>query len=246
MRAGPDRLVLREGDGFRLICVPFAGGSARSFTRLVRYLDDSWHVTAVQPPADFSPGDAGLDELAAFYLELLAGELRGPGIVFGHSLGAAVVHRMAQLTAEHWPQDLHVVLSAPPAPRASCEDLLELDERALLVEATARGMLPEISFSEDFALRFLIPTLRSDLAVLGTRGWLPGPLDVPVHLLGGELDTVCSPEVWQRLRDDLRPCSVGMLEKAGHMYVVEEPARVAGAVHAIGQRVATPVAPTGI
>lgn len=239
MRGGPDRVVLREGDGPRLVCVPFAGGSARSFTPMTRHLAEDWHVTAVQPPAGFRPGEAGLDALAGHYLELLADDLRGPGIVLGHSLGAAAVHRMVRLAGERWPADLHVVLSAPPVPREPSADLLGLDDRALLAEATARGMLPAMTISEDFALRFLIPTLRADLGVLGVRGWLPEPLEAPVHLLGGDLDPVCSPDRWSRLCDALRPCSADLLAGAGHMYVVEEPARAADTVRDLADRIAT-------
>lgn len=226
MRAGPERVVLRDGDAFTLVCVPFGGGSARSFTRLARHLPDHWTITAVQPPAEFDPAEDGLDRLARFYLGLLTGDLCGPGMVLGHSLGAAVVHRMVQLHGD-WPADLHVVLSAPPPPQTSTGELRSLEDRELLREATARGMLPNLRLNEDVALRFLIPCLRADLHVLGDRGWCPEPLGPPVHLLGGEQDTACPPSTATALRELLRPRTFHLLQGAGHMYVVEEPARTA-------------------
>ncbi|MGW1282160.1 thioesterase II family protein [Streptomyces sp. NPDC002586] len=229
MRAGPERVVLRKGNGLNLICLPFAGGSARSFARLTTYVGEDWNVTAVQPPAGFAAGECGLDALSHFYLGLLAEDLRGPGIVLGHSLGAAVAHRMAQLRSATWPGNLHVVLSAPPAPGIASGELLRLDDRALLAEATRSGMLPDLGISEDFALRFLLPGLRNDLAVLGTRGWQPDPVSAPVHLLGGTEDTTCPAATLELLREALTPMSCRQVE-GGHMYVLEQPDLAAGAL----------------
>jgi len=86
MRGGPERVVLKEGRGFHLICLPFAGGSARPFVRLARYTPPDWQVAAVQPPAGSAHGAVGLDGLASFYLGLPAADLRMPGLVLGHSL----------------------------------------------------------------------------------------------------------------------------------------------------------------
>lgn len=233
MRAGPERVVLKQGDGFHLLCLPFAGGSARSFVQLARHVPQDWQVTAVQPPAGFA---AGLDELATCYLGLLAGELRGPGLLLGHSLGATVAHRMALQHSAELPRDLHVVLSAPPEPGVSASDLLDLDDRALLQEATRRGILPALRTTEDFAMRFLLPDLRKDLAVLGQRGWTPEPLDVPVHLLGGRQDAACPTAMLERLVASVGPRSTQLVE-GGHMYVLEQPAETVRALLAISRSI---------
>ncbi|MFG2723190.1 thioesterase II family protein [Streptomyces sp. NPDC048416] len=232
MRAGPERVVLREGHAFNLICLPFAGGSARSFVRLARHIPD-WNVTAVQPPTGFAGAESGLDALAHFYLGLLAADLRGPGLVFGHSLGAAVAHRMVQLRADEWPQNLHVVLSAPPAPHSATGHLLALDDKELFAATTASGILPDLGASEDLALRFLLPDLRADLAILGGRGWQPHPLRAPVHLLGGHQDLASTPAALAELAQCLQPRSNRFVE-GGHMYVLEQPAHTADALRAIG------------
>jgi len=240
MRAGPGRVVLREGGEFRLLCLPFAGGSARSFVRLARQLEGEWGIVAVQPPRGFAPGDEGADALARRYLDLLADDLHGPGLLLGHSLGAAVAHAMARLHGADWPDGLHVVMSAPPVPGVSGAGLLALDDEALLVAATGLGMLPDLPMTADFAARFLLPDLRADLAVLGPHGWSAGPLDVPVHLLGGDRDPACTPAVLAQLRQVLRPRTHRLLEGAGHMYVVDDPQRTAAALRDLRARVAVP------
>ncbi|MEV7417377.1 alpha/beta fold hydrolase [Streptomyces sp. NPDC089919] len=236
MRGGPDRVVLKEGHTFSLLCLPFAGGSARSYVRLANHTD-GWNVTAVQPPAGFAQTRPGLDELARCYLEMLAGDLRGPGILFGHSLGAAVAHRMVQLRSSDWPEDLQVVLSAPPVPGRDTGELLGLDDGGLLAAATRTGMLPDLGTSDDFAIRFLLPGLREDLAVLGSRGWRPAPAAAPVHLLGGTDDGCCPPAALAAVADALRPRSVRLLD-GGHMYVLDRPAETAAALTEISTELA--------
>lgn len=236
MRAGPERVVLNNGKGFNLICLPFAGGSARSFIRLARCVDSDWKVTGVQPPADFQGGERGLDALAYFYLGLLSGDLHGPGIVFGHSLGAAVAHRLVQLRPGDWPEDLHVVLSAPPAPDPGAGHLLELDDRTLLAAATSSGMLPDLGISEDFAMRFLLPDLRQDLEVLDHGGWQPVPLAAPVHVLGGTEDDACPPATLELLRTALAPLTSRHVE-GGHMYVLEQPSETSDVLREIGAEI---------
>ncbi|MEK8142769.1 hypothetical protein NKH18_12700 [Streptomyces sp. M10(2022)] len=90
-------------------------------------------------PAGFGDAGASLDALAHFYLSLLAEDLRGPGLMLGHSLGAAVVQRMARIRAERWPAGLQVVLSAPPETGRTSADLLGMDDPELLAEAVRRG-----------------------------------------------------------------------------------------------------------
>ena len=231
MRAGPEHVVLKKGHGFHLICVPFAGGSARSFVRLSQHAPEDWHVTAVQPPAGQGPTDT--EALAGFYLDLLSDALTGPGLLLGHSLGAVVAYQMARLRPPSPDGDLHLVMSAPPDPGLSARSLLDLDDRALLAEAARRGILPELQVSEDFALRFVLPHLRADLDLL-REGWEPGPVSVPVHLLGGSLDTASLPATVRRLEEALKPRSTRTVA-GGHLYVVDQPARTADALIGIGR-----------
>ncbi|MEV6971981.1 alpha/beta fold hydrolase [Kitasatospora sp. NPDC093806] len=238
-REGPDLEVLRAGTGgFRLICVPFAGGSTRSFARLARKCDPDWTVIGVQPPEHpprpIRPG-GGIDALARCYLDLLDGELRGPGLLFGHSLGAAVVHAMARQRGADWPDGLHLVLSAPPEPGRSSDDLLCLDDRRLFAEAGRRGMLLELEISEKFAVSYIVPVLRRDLTFVAAAGWRPGPVTAPVHLLGGTADRVSPPALLRRLEPLVGARSSRLLE-GGHMFAVDHPARTADALADIAQR----------
>lgn len=231
MRSGRSRMVLREGGYFRLVCVPFAGGSIRSFTRLARHATVQWTVVAVQPPPAHT-GKLGLDDLAAFYLNLLRDDLGVPGILFGHSLGAAVVHRMAAMSATEWSAEVQLVLSAPPVSEAPPIGLSSLDDHALLAAARELSMLPDLPVTEDALIRFVIPDLRQDLGVIGATGWTPSPVSVPVHLFGGSSDRLSPPDRLPALRMALQARSLRLID-GSHMYVIDEPARTCEALDAI-------------
>lgn len=232
MRAGPDRLVLREGGPFHLVCLPYAGGSARSFTRLVRQVTEEWTVVAAQPPGRDGSAAPDLDELAEHYLGLLADDLAGPGIVLGHSLGAAVAHRMAQRHAAHWPTDLRLVLSAPPRPGPPACQVAGLDDQSLLAVARSHGIVPELGLPDELVIRLLLPGLRQDLGVLGTAGWAPEPVRPPVHLLGGTDDPASPPAVLAELADQLAARGTRWV-RGGHLFVMDQPEETFAALRKI-------------
>ncbi|MFT2017036.1 thioesterase II family protein [Streptomyces sp. 796.1] len=248
MRAGPDRLVLREGGPFRLICLPYAGGSARSFSGLVRQVTEDWTVVAAQPPTEQTEGRApDLNELADHYAQLLADDLAGPGIVLGHSLGAAVAHRMALRHAARWPATLHLVLSAPLRPGPPVCQVAGLDDPSLLSVARSHGIVPDLGVPDEVVARMLLPELRQDLAALGTAGWAPEPVPAPVHLLGGTEDETSPPFVLTELADQLAARDTRWV-RGGHLFVMDQPEETFAALRKIagcppGRRPAVAPAP---
>ncbi|WP_084628556.1 thioesterase II family protein [Amycolatopsis nigrescens] len=230
MRQGPCRRVLRRGRDFsdsrdsrdlRLICLPFAGGSTQSFQPLAQAVTADWTVLAVQPPAGRG---LDLDELAACYLELLERDLVGEGIVFGHSLGAAVAHRMAEFVGTGWPEGLSLVLSAPPVPRTSLRELTSLDDQDFLAEATRRELIDPPPLPADVLHRFVLPALRQDLSVLPPQGWIPFPVPAPTEVIGGTDDRVVHPGVLRQIHREVGASSLRLVD-GGHLYPVAAPAR---------------------
>lgn len=196
-------------DGDRtLVCVPFAGGTAQAYARLARCLAPQWRV--VTGEADYESGVTVAGAADAWWAAVRT-ELRPGAVLFGHSLGAAIVAEIARRYDGEL-AGVHVVVSAPPLrltdPRAE-PDLL----------------LPSLGLSQDEVRRLVAPRFLADVAML-RGGWQPAAPSVPVHLLIGATDGGCGPaEVGRLLRG--WPVKAVHVVDGGHYFCVDRAARTA-------------------
>src|SRR5947209_18631278 len=139
MSATTSRLVLREGPGLRLVCLPFAGGTPNSFRALARSVPADWAVVAGGHRG--VPGlEPNADAITAHYLAALRTDLYGSGILLGHSMGAVIAYRLARTLGAAWPTGFTLVLSAPPN---EFPDWHLLPDPELVVIARSFGLVPE-------------------------------------------------------------------------------------------------------
>jgi surfactin synthase thioesterase subunit len=217
---GPARVetTVLNPDGDRtLVCVPFAGGTSRAYSRLVRCLVPAWRV--VTGEATYGPA-VTVESAADAWWEAVRTELRPGSVLFGHSVGAVVVADIARRYGDHL-AGVHVVVSAPPLRQLGTGGNGELTPEAL----AGSGLLPPLGLSADELTRLVLPRLANDLRVL-RDGWRPAAPSVPVHLLVGSTDPVCGP-------GDVLPLLsgwpvVGLHEvEGGHYFCVEHADRIA-------------------
>lgn len=224
------RSVLRTGEngGARLVCVPFSGATSRAYRPLVRALPPDWSVVAG------SHRSAGINPdvrtLAEYYLETLASDLRGPVILFGHSMGAMVAYRMARILGGGQPGML-LVLSAPPTTFPGWH---LLPDSGLVAVARSFGLVTP-TVTDDVLTRFVLPPLRFDLTVASVDWQDPVPAGCPTYVLTGEGDDTTSPEGLRELATSLGALGVTIIP-GEHMFVSTNPTDTARAL----VRIATP------
>ena len=106
----------RPNADLRLICFPYAGGNASSFTPWLKQLDTNIELIAIQAPGraarlfetPFNRMDALVDEL----LPLIPQLLDKPVIFYGHSLGSRVAFElMTRLKAKGMSLPVHFIAS---------------------------------------------------------------------------------------------------------------------------------------
>ncbi|MEU2494307.1 alpha/beta fold hydrolase [Streptomyces sp. NPDC007883] len=238
-----DRWVLRppreRAGRMRLICVPYAGGSAAAFHGWGDVLPPAVEPWALRLPGRDArirePLGTDLRAVAAEAAEALAGLLGDePFALFGHSLGAWLAYEITHELGRKWdlqPALLAVSASNAPSvrrrPRTSVHRLPDLE----FLEAldSRYGAIPPV-IREDSQLRAVyLPVLRADVTMLETYEFPAGRLlPCPVLAYGGTEDRETSAEglaAWGALTG---AGSGVTLLPGGHFFLQSERARLLG------------------
>jgi surfactin synthase thioesterase subunit len=213
----------------RLVCFPYAGGSASAYHPWARLLPAGVELVAATLPGRGArlrePAIADLDALIS-PLVVAAGPVlgRAPFILFGHSWGAAVAYEFCRaFAAKSGRLPAALLVSGAPAPSVrrrtwgrylSDEEL----ERMLLhrTDLPNGWLTPELK-------PLIFPTMRTDLRMLDGYRWCPGLLPaVPVVAFGGDADpavSVADLDAWQQCTSG--PARTRLL--AGDHFFIRQP-----------------------
>ena len=187
---------------YRLLCFPFAGGSASVFKNWQKFLPPSIEVVSVEYPGHGmrmgEPLANRWEPLMAMLLPELTTLLDKPLALFGHSMGGVFAFECARaMRAQHNTDALHLFISGARAVHLPFEDqrLYDLPDADLaarlgLLEGTPRELLdnPDI-------LKMILPIMRNDMEVAGNYRYVPqAPLNCKLTALCGETDPIVSME----------------------------------------------------
>jgi acyl-coenzyme A synthetase/AMP-(fatty) acid ligase/surfactin synthase thioesterase subunit len=215
--------VTNPGRPRSAVLIPYAGGSAQAYARLTRQLPRTW--TVVTGEASYGP-DVSLESAADAWWHAAEPHVRRGTVLFGHSLGAALVAEIARRHADRL-AGVHVVISAPPA-RLSDSVLAAVDkqdEDALLEVLAESGLLPTGPLLEDELRRLVVPRVMADLRVL-RDGWPARAPKTTVTVLAGMEDVTCRPADVPAVLGEW-PVTRLRLVEGGHYFCVENPTRTA-------------------
>ena len=214
-----------------LVCLPFAGGSGRAYTPLLRCLPRTWTVVTGQ--ADYGPG-ASLASAADAWWTAAGQWLRPGSVLFGHSLGGALA---AELVRRHGGRltGVRVVVSAPPIrlPDPLLAAVGKGDDDTLLDMLADYGLLPAAGLTRDELSRLVAPRFVNDFQVV-RDGWPAHPPATPVTMLAGSDDPMCRPDEVRALLADW-PIDDLHVVRGGHYFCVENPERTAELLRQIGE-----------
>ncbi len=209
----------------RLLCFHHAGGSAAMFRPWARLLPESVEPIAVQLPGRADrfrqPAFDRMGPLVDELVEVAKPLLDRPFACYGVSMGARVAWAFAHaLRVRSMPPPGALFVASSVAP---CHDngVWEWDDHPEGLEGYLRQMggTPPEFLAEPELLRAFIPTLRADLDVLSTHGFVPAvPLDMPVHAFAGTDDATSPPEQVAGWRAETTgPFGLDIV-KAGHFF----------------------------
>ncbi len=227
-----------------IFCFHHAGGAASSLALLGRDLLQVAEVVLMQQPGREArigdPAPTHIDEAAQDALGCIRNRhgLSGRYILFGHSMGGLVAHRVAELICDAGYSPLGLVVSAvcppdDPYTKLSFDIDLEGNVSGLLDFMCSFAPIPERLMHEKVLLDILLERFRNDISVCRSAIRDISPLHFPIYAIAGLQDTHSPPEVmagWHRATD-----SLFMLTKyiGGHFDLLQEPSIITQAIKAL-------------
>ncbi len=181
------------GAVLRLVCFPFAGGSAGAFRPWKHGLDASIALAGVEYPGHgqriAEPFADGIGALAAEAARELAAAQPRPTILFGHSMGALVAFEAARRLAGGLHAPAMLVVSGCGGPGARPARIAHLPDEAFVAEVKQFDGTPEGALDHEELKQLALPILRADFRAYETYARAGGaPLCCPILALGGAAD----------------------------------------------------------
>lgn len=217
----------------RLVCFPYAGGSASVFRTWPSALPPEVELLAIALPGRESrtrePLFDRLTPLVTCLADAIGAQLRAPFAIYGHSLGAMVGFGFArELRCRSLGQPVHFFASGRRAPQLPERiPLHKLSDPELLIALRRMGGIPDAVFDAPELIEYFLPIVRADIAVSETETiGLDAPLSCPITAMGGVGDdrvSVDELEAW-------RAQTTGPFERemfpGGHFFLQSDHARV--------------------
>jgi surfactin synthase thioesterase subunit len=217
----------------RLVCLPYAGGSASFFFPVSKALTPAVEVLAVQYPGRQSrrqePGIENIPDFADQIFAVLRHLDDKPLAFFGHSMGAVLAYEVAlRMRQAQLPSPVRLFASGRRAPSRYRDERVhqgsddDVVAELLTLSGTSKAMLtdPEI-------LAMILPAIRSDYRAIESYRHDPDQrLDCPVTVLTGDSDPRVSIEearAWEE--HTTGPTDLEILP-GGHFFLADQSARV--------------------
>ncbi|QOV33126.1 thioesterase [Streptomyces ferrugineus] len=181
--------------GIRLLCFPYAGGSASFYHPMRLAVGDAAEVFGVQYPGrqerSAEPAPTGIEALVDGVCAELKESTDRPLVFFGHGMGAVVAYEVARrLEQESGTAPLGLIASGSRAPGVLVEEILHRRDDAGLIAEVRVLSGKASSLLDDAGIRnMILPTLRADYTAIETYRHSPGAeLACPVTAFVGDVD----------------------------------------------------------
>jgi pyochelin biosynthetic protein PchC len=213
----------------RLVCFPYAGGSASFYFPLSRALSPAVDVLALQYPGrQDRRAEPTIDDLGELTDQVLAAiepwdDL--PLAFFGHSMGATLAFEVARkLERKTGTVLVNLFASGRRAPsRLRNEDVHLRDDAALVRDLRRLNGTDARILADEELLRTILSALRSDYKAIENYRFQPGPpLNCPITVLVGDRDpvtTIDEARSWQE--HTAAECDLNVLP-GGHFYLINK------------------------
>ncbi|WDE03340.1 thioesterase [Thalassomonas viridans] len=217
----------RPDADIRLICFPYAGGNAATYTPWTKQLGENVDLIAIQAPGRaarlFETPYDEMEPLVDELLPLIVPLLDKPVIFFGHSLGSRVAFELlTRLKARGLSLPVHFIASgsAGPQEKALRKPTYHLSDDEFKAELSDLNGTPKAVLENEELMSLFLPLLRADFKIAETYRYTSDiTLDCPLTILGGEDDTdipLSRLQTWQEFFSS--PADIQMLS-GDHFFI---------------------------
>ena len=214
----------------RLICFPFAGGSASFYYAWAKKMPKHVELICIELPgrgARFhEPLIYHIDSLIPFLVEALKTVLDGhPFIAFGHSLGALIgFESLRQLESQGYKARAFIASGRrPPCAPKTERSLHEMTDEELILELERYNGTPAEVLADPEMQALVLPIVKADSHMNETYTCQPSfKLNCPIHAFSGTTDPVASPHHIKRWHEHTTaPFNYDVIE-GGHFFIKEQ------------------------
>jgi medium-chain acyl-[acyl-carrier-protein] hydrolase len=225
----------------KLLCFPYAGGSAAIFSKWKRYLDPSIELLPVELAGRGSrmhePFYENVTEAVDDVFQLICNDIRNaPYALFGHSMGCLISYELTKkIKLYNLPLPEHVFFSGRGAPHIKRPDEKKyhlMGDVEFRKEVINLGGTPREFFEHPDLMQLFLPVLKNDfrLAEEEREEEKPVPLDTDITVFLGKDDdlTAVQCDGWKVLTRQL--CSLYYFE-GGHFFIHEQTRNLVGLIN---------------
>lgn len=182
----------------RLICFPYAGGSASTYMSWANSLPENVELVIIQAPGrGIRIAEQAFSNMYSLVNELISvipSVLDKPYILFGHSMGSRVAFElMHQLKVVKQPLPLHFIASGSRGPhiKATNKPIYQFSDDDFINELKILNGTPQAVLDNKELMEMFLPLLRADFEVSDTYCYQGnGKFDCPISVLTGEDDDI--------------------------------------------------------
>ncbi|WP_433677854.1 thioesterase II family protein [Nocardia sp. CA-119907] len=219
----------------RLVCFPYAGGSASYFFRWMQALAPDIDVVAVQYPGRqerrTEPVIDDIDRLAEHIAAEVLPWIDRPTAFFGHSMGAILAFEVALRLERAGTRITELFVSGRRGPATSRDERTYLaGDAELLADVVRLGATDASALADPEIAAMVLPPIRGDYRAIERYRWAGGPqLHCGITALAGDADPKTTVDEVAEWRSHTRG-GFGLRQyPGGHFFLNQH----ADAVHAV-------------
>lgn len=211
----------------RLICIPYAGGSSRSFWNWPQGLSNDVELVALQAPGrlsrlqeePFNDMELLVDDL----MQVLPSILDKPYIILGHSLGSRIGFEvMLRCHSQGLRLPEHFIASGSRGPHMPCleEQSYHLPDDQFIVKLREMEGTPEELLNSTELMALLLPMIKSDFQIAETYLFNGNvSFDIPLSVFGGRDDDKADLEALESWQQHFAQPGDISLFSGGHFFI---------------------------